>query len=215
MVSTDTMSYTHDVFVSYSRAESWPRFVSKHFVPVFKHWLAAELGRSGRIFLDTTSIGVGDRWPDELEFGLSRSRVMVALWSRNYFESQWCRRELSSMLARESAFRAHDIKVPIIFPVVLHDCVGEDDVPDVVSDLQRLSIHEFADPFMRSNSRTREGLSSALRPLCSAVSAAIVGLSDEIVPFPSLDYSEPLASLTGWSDGRRHFGQPSFRTHMS
>jgi hypothetical protein len=123
--------YRYDVFLSYSRANSWPRFVDLHFRPILDHWLSAELGEPSRIFHDARAIEIGQRWPSEIDRGLRDSRVMVALLSRNYFQSDWCRRELASMLARAEWFREAGLDDQVIFPIALHDCTTED-LPDPV-----------------------------------------------------------------------------------
>jgi hypothetical protein len=81
--------YTWDAFVSFRRWQEWPRWVERHFDPLFRHYLGEELGRAPRVFIDSQERQPGD-WPTELGRELARSRVLVPLLSRMYFASPWC-----------------------------------------------------------------------------------------------------------------------------
>jgi hypothetical protein len=186
--------YRFDIFLSYSRAESWPIFVDGHFLPILRHWVGAELGREVDVFVDTHEIGIGQRWPDELEMALAASRVMVSLWSRNYFYSDWCQRELAAILARADALRDRSFPGDIIFPFAIHDC-SDADIPDCVSQLQRTAIHEWADPFMHRRGGRRERLSSALKSAAPAVAAGVTASSPAGFAWPLPDYAEFLDRL--------------------
>jgi hypothetical protein len=189
--------YRHDVFVSYSRVEEWPDWVENKFVRVLRHWLTAELGRTAEIFLDVRSIGPGDDWPEALERGLAESRAMIALWTRNYWASDWCRREHSAMMTRAEELRSrHGVAVPLVFPMRLHDS-EPDLLPAAVRHLQMTDIRRFAEPFASSDSRLLEGLSGLLRTFCSRYAAAIAAIPGESFTWPLADYSARLATLEG------------------
>jgi hypothetical protein len=170
--------YRHDVFLSYSRAQSWPVFVNNHFRPVFDHWMTSELGAEVRVFQDVHIIQVGQQWPREIARGLSESRVMVALLSRNYFQSEWCRRELAAMLARAEWLRNRNLDDNVIFPLAMHDCHIQD-LPEVVRSLQILSLHRYADPFMHPESMLREELSHVMRPLCEQIAGRLAQMTNK------------------------------------
>jgi len=79
------MDYEYDVFLSYRRFGLWPTWVEEKFLPLFCHWLGEELGGNVRVFFDKSTIETGQEWPLVLGKGLAQSCVLVALWSRTYF----------------------------------------------------------------------------------------------------------------------------------
>ena len=95
------MAYEHDVFISYRRHGDWPGWVRNVFYRLLYHYLSEELGREAHIFLDE-NIRTGTAWPTYLKNALSKSRVLVALWSPQYFSSEWCLTEIASFIAREN-----------------------------------------------------------------------------------------------------------------
>lgn len=165
------MTYQYEVFVSYRRSNDWPRFIGKHFLPMFRHWLSAELGPPPRIFFDTDILETGQSWPDALAEGVSHSRVMVCLWSREYFTSEWCLAELAHMLARRDAVAARTgAPPPLVLPAVIHD--GEHIAPEL-GDIQRLEIQRYANPWIATGSPTAEELSNRIRVFAGHVAHAL------------------------------------------
>jgi len=162
--------YQYDVFLSYRRANEWPRFVSKIFVPMFRHWLAAEIGETPRIFYDTEQIETGQSWPYQLASGIASSKVMVCLWSNEYFSSTWCQAELGHMLARREFTKQDSGPLPLILAVLIHD--GENISPDL-SDIQRLSIQDYANPWLAPDSHRAEELSRRIKKLSGHVAHAL------------------------------------------
>jgi hypothetical protein len=198
--------YRHDVFLSYSRVQQWPAWVDRIFLPVIEHWLSAELGRDVVVFQDVRSIEPGQNWPSELEQGLAASRVMITLWSKTYFRSEWCRRELAALMARADQQRARGLSGQIIFPLAIHDSTG-DDVPRAARKLQLQRIQRYADPFTHPDSPLREELSRELRQLCHHAAREISRIPDESFVWPTPDYSSYLRNLdTGPPD---ETGRPS------
>jgi TIR domain len=163
------MAYDWDVFLSYRRFGEWPSWIAKHFQRLLYHWLGEELGEAPRIFVDVEVIEVGFDWPATLAAGLATSKTMVALWSRQYFSSRWCRAELSQMLARERAcgVQSHG---RLILPAVIHD--GED-IPHDLRRIQHLPLQSLSNPRITSDSPTGERLSDAIAGWAPAVKAAI------------------------------------------
>jgi hypothetical protein len=165
------LSYQYEVFVSYRRSNHWPQFIGKHFVPMFRHWLSAELGPPPRIFFDSDLLETGQSWPDALARGVSRSRVMVCLWSREYFASEWCLAELAHMLARRKALTTPTgPPPPLVLPAVIHD--GEH-IASELGDIQRLEIQKYANPWIASGSPTAEELSNQIRVFAGHVARAL------------------------------------------
>jgi hypothetical protein len=168
--------YRYDAFLSYSRSGHWETFVDKVFEPILTHWLGEELGRTPVIFRDRTTLSIGQNWPATLEGALRSSRVLITLWSRQYFSSEWCRRELSFMLARAEEFRRHGVFDRIVLPTIIHD--GRR-FPPFLSELQGINLSEYADPFMTDHSVLREKLSAKIQAFSRDAASAIETVPDE------------------------------------
>jgi internalin A len=166
--------YHYDVFLSYRRAADWPRFVDKNFLPMFQHWLGVELGRGPRIYYDKNAIEAGQSWPRQAADGLAHSKVMVCLWSREYFSSEWCRRELSQMLARRELTSREltrgSFPPNLIIAAILHDSEHLDPRLD---DIERFDIREYANPWIADGSPRHERLSEQLARLSVSVAQAL------------------------------------------
>lgn len=173
--------YKYDVFLSYSRSGQWETFVDDVFEPILSHWLGEELGRTPVVFRDRATVPIGQDWPEMLEHALRASRVIVTLWSRQYFSSEWCRRELSFMLARANEFKVRGVFNRIILPATIHD---GNKFPPFLSALQALNLSEYADPFMTERSVLREKLSAKIQELSRDAASAI-----ETVPNDSFQWN--------------------------
>jgi hypothetical protein len=114
---------------------------------------------------------------------------MVALLSRNYFQSEWCLRELAAMLARVGWLRECGLDDQIIFPISIHDCEKVEDLPEPVRSLQILRL-DFSSPFMTEESADREELSRALRPLCEQIAGRLSTIGDDTFLWPPPDDSK-------------------------
>src|SRR5271166_1993808 len=125
------MSYQYDIFISYRRHKETLGWVRKHFVPLLELHVEHALGRKPLIYVDVNEIEIGASWPVSLGVALGGSRVLIALWSANYFLSRWCTLEFSHMLAREHAanLRTSDKPHGVIVPAFIHD--GERFPPDL------------------------------------------------------------------------------------
>jgi TIR domain len=153
------MSYEYDVFVSYCRAGEWERWVQRRFLRVFKHWLMEALGREPKIFLD--SMLEDGIWPIKLALALSRSKVLVPLWTRSYFGSIWCLSELTHMYARQ-----HLSSRSLIMPAVLHD---GDSFPAPVKAIHYVQLQKYASPWAPPS----KGLSDQIQQWTQAIARAI------------------------------------------
>src|SRR5260370_20619838 len=77
------LSYTHQVFISYS-----------HVDIQFALQLKGELERCGYIvWLDTTSIPGGDIWLEKISQAIDEAFAMISIVSKDANESKWMRRE--------------------------------------------------------------------------------------------------------------------------
>lgn len=101
------------IFISY-------RSVEREFAKVIAQALAE---RGYPIWMDRLGgIKPGDNWEDSLKAGVNGSFAMVAMLSRNYLESEWCKREVQSASAQDV----------MLFPVK----IGEYDQTDLWLALQ-------------------------------------------------------------------------------
>jgi len=162
--------YEFDVFLSYRRTKQWPDFVKNLFLPRFDHWLSAELGEDPRIYFDVDDLETGVAWPQRLANGVASSKVMVCLWSRGYFASDWCKAELSHMLARRKAISPPHELLPLVLAVVIQDGI---DVPSELVDIQQFPFHDCADPWIGEGGRKAELLSGRIRKLAGHVHMAM------------------------------------------
>ncbi len=103
----------------------------------------------------------------------ARAGLMVAVLSRDYFQSDWCRLELAIMHQREKAASFRTVSNPfgLILPVVIDD---GDTFPDEVRAMQSLAFHEFANPYIRLDSPKQEALTELLRTgMCPTIERAL------------------------------------------
>ncbi len=137
------MEYEHHIFVSYAHGELWTPWVRETFVPKLRSYLQLEAGRL-EVFVDD-QIQTGARWDAVLKRKVARSKLMVSLLSADYFQRQWCRREMALMLEREELLGliGHDDNYGLLIPVRLGDGLC---FPDVIGLVQHQEFDEFADP---------------------------------------------------------------------
>jgi len=171
------VSYRYDVFLSYRRINRWPQFVDDTFLPMLTHWLTEELDDVPQIFYDRGRLEAGGDWPQELAEAVAASKIILCLWSKQYFSSAWCKAELGHMLARRKAVGGAPL-VPIIVPAVIHD--GES-IPAELRSITKIEIQEYASPWLAENSKSKEELSARIRKLAMNASHAL----EKAPPFES------------------------------
>jgi len=160
--------YKYDIFISYRRSdEDWVRWTRDNFKRALTSLLRLRLGNL-EVFMDE-AIENGYSWPTHLAQSLSRSRIMVAILSRDYFQSDWCRLELALMHHREknANFRTSTNPCGLIIPVVIDD--GECFPPEIQA-MQSEPLHAFANPLIRTESPKQEALAEILKnKLCAPI----------------------------------------------
>jgi hypothetical protein len=114
--------YQWDVFISYSRKGDAPEWVRNHFHPRLLNSLDGHLRDEPNIFLDK-EMEAGTHWPNHLERALRHAKILVPVYSPQYFRSPWCLAEWDSFVAREKALGLGTSKRPqgLIFPVLFSD----------------------------------------------------------------------------------------------
>jgi len=164
------LSYKYEIFLSYRRVNEWPVFVAGTFLPMLRHWLQEELDGPLQIFYDVERLETGSAWPQELANALAASKLMICLWSKQYFSSDWCKAELSHMLARRKSVEAPAGPPPLIIPAVIHD--GQS-IPSQLSDIQTFNLQDYSNPWLGHGTRKREELSDRMRILAEHVGHAL------------------------------------------
>jgi hypothetical protein len=117
------MSYKYDVFISYSHNEAQRWWVQSVFLDRFEAYLTNALGWTPEVFSDRTGIESGDAWPERLKSALAYSKVLVPIWSVEYFESSWCKAECAVIRYRAQKLAYGTLGDPrgLIHPVRLYD----------------------------------------------------------------------------------------------
>ena len=163
--------YEHHLFISYRRSDKqWTRWARENVAEPLETLLRLSLG-DVKIFVDN-QIETGMSWPSYLARALARSRLLVPLLSRAYFQSDWCRLELNLMLDREEKckFRCMSNPAVLIIPFVYDD---GDCFPAEVREMQPKEIHDYANPFVRPDSPNFENFAEVLRRECPRLVAAL------------------------------------------
>lgn len=115
----------HWFFLSYARRDA----LGNAYVTRLREHLALEVGRvaglpssvgAGDIgFLDTEGIEAGQHWPDALARALQSCRVMVCLYSRAFFSSPYCGKEVQVFRSRLAAHGSPgDPPPPLLVPLL-------------------------------------------------------------------------------------------------
>jgi TIR domain len=114
--------YEFDVFLSYSRKGGSPGWVHNHFFPRLRDCLTDEIGYVPNIFIDY-QMDPGTVWTADLERSIGRSKILVSVYSPQYFRSDWCVAEWKSMAAREDllGLASTDLTQGLIVPVLYSD----------------------------------------------------------------------------------------------
>lgn len=170
------MPYKYDIFISYKRGQETNRWIIEHFEPLLAHAVELELGRTPIIYRDN-QLHDGGTWPIDLGNALGLSRVLISLWTKTYFHSDWCVRELSMMLAREHEMCCRTPTKPdgLIIPTVLHDC--ETIKPELVH-VQHREIRDCFNVRMRHDSPRAERLADELAAAAPGIARSIVNAPD-------------------------------------
>lgn len=165
------MSYKYDIFVSYRRNPETLAWIKEHFVPLLSLRLEFELKRKPEIFVDE-QIESGSSWPTELGIALGASRVLIPLFTGNYFASVWCTEEFGQMVTREqqAKLRTPDKPRGLIIPAFIHD---GDSFPPKLKHIQPFQIQSCFNPRMARNSQRAEELDAALAAQAPAIASSI------------------------------------------
>ena len=201
------MSYEYDIFLSYKRSADTIRWIEEHFQPLLKHAVDFELGRDTKIFWDS-NLPEGGSWPLALGQALGSSRIILPIWTKNYFNSDWCVRELSLMLDREriTGRRTPDTSLGMIVPVVIHDC---ESLEPSIDHIQRYNLSHCYNPRMSREGGKAETLYDNLKDLAPSIGKAIDNAPDWMKEWPQ-DAADQFMSSLLRSDQPRQTTLPRF-----
>lgn len=137
--------YEYDLFLSYRRGGTVPDWLRNHFHPLLLDCLTDELDREPRIFVDF-ELETGQHWPSGLVRALSHTRLLLPVWSPQYFTSPWCLAEWRTMLAREDAtgLRTGNRPHGLVYPVVFCDWQN---FPDQAKQCQFRDLKKWSIPY--------------------------------------------------------------------
>ena len=153
------------MFISYRRQKEWTRWTREHFCNILDAYLTQELSASPAIFADD-QIEPGADWPDRLGEGLGRSRILLPIFSRDYFASDWCLHELDLMHGRLMQYP----NSRLIVPVVVHD---GDLIPEEIARIQAPNLSRYRNTDLQRNTPLYEQFSEAVKQIAPSIAAAI------------------------------------------
>ena len=185
------MEYEYDIFVSYKRYGEWTGWVRGEFRRVLDDHLSNALGRPAKIFIDD-QIEAGADWPLELGRKLAISRVLVPLFSKMYFGSGWCLKELYAARFKETqlGFRTVDQPAGIIVAARIHDGMKYD-LPKHLHECCRIQATDLTDYAITSLKRSSPRFESFEDKVREWVQNSMK---------PAIDRARHAAALDTWLD---------------
>ena len=164
------MPYEYDVFISYRRQRLWTPWVRDNLKELIETYLQQDLGQIPRIFVDER-IEVGADWIDSLGEALAKSKIVLGVFSKDYFASPWCIHELDLITRRSSdAAGGSRDKCRLIVPTVVHD--GEI-IPDPVRRIQPCNLKKFRVAHICKGTPLYQDFSAAIGALSPQIARAI------------------------------------------
>jgi TIR domain len=133
------MAYQYDVFISYKN-----HHVTNHWVIKFEerlsYWLTQSMGGyKPNIFFDKDTIEIGSIWPNKLRNGLKFSKIILCIWTPEYFNSKWCLSEWHSFEERERQFNLN-AAYSLVYPIQFADGIY---YPDAAQRRQPFDVRDF------------------------------------------------------------------------
>ncbi len=169
------MAYRYDVFISYKRYGEWTTWARDVFKPVLEDHLSMELGRKAEIFVDSRIEGNAN-WLPELCTIIAESRTMVPLFSKMYFGSAPCIKELYAMRHKETqlGMRLGVNTRGVITPARIHDGL-ENDLPGILRECCQMqtedltayaltSLHRGSKQFLRFETAVKQWIPRSVVP---------------------------------------------------
>ncbi len=136
--------YEFDVFISYRRSGNPHNWMRHNFLQRFRDCLDDHLTDEPTVFIDE-EMDRGTNWPLRLQNALNRTKIMVAVFSPQYFRSRWCLAEWHTMAERERLLGLNSEEQPqgLIYPVVFSD---SENFPEYVRDRAWRDLKQWNSP---------------------------------------------------------------------
>ena len=125
---------------------SYARFNDEHdeqHISYLRERLAAEVetvsGERFPIFQDRRDIRVGQQWRERIDQALDATTLLIAFLTPSFFRSEYCRKELTQFLDRETELGRHDLIVPVIYvpvPALSSDAGSSDQLIETMKSRQ-------------------------------------------------------------------------------
>jgi hypothetical protein len=163
---------TYDVYISQAQPSPWAREV----LPLLEQRLETVLGRPARVFEDPDLVPFAQEWPAYRLEALGATRVMLAILTPQYFESQSCQAEWSFMEQRTQAAPETGRGQTRILPLVL---AGLERMPTTVQKLYWFDMTRWSDV---PRAQDRDEFEKILDDLAKQLAAAINALAPPTAP---------------------------------
>jgi FxsC-like protein len=138
---------TNWFFLSHSRFDresNKNKFINRFYDDLLTQ-IRLRRGKESSAFIDAGEVRAGDFWRERLESNLSTCRVLVCMYSRNFFNSPFCGKEFQIFYNRLLGYASGGEFPPLILPVMYTP--PEDFIlPGIVTDIQ-YSFDEFPDDY--------------------------------------------------------------------
>lgn len=140
-------------------------------------------------YKDTDAIKTGTEWPAKIKQELQDCQLFVALLSKGYWDSEWCRREMKSALERRKKGTLRILPYRVDKSSV--SFMGEVQVTDLVAGTSRAAQQVFAaiDKALKESGESRETRSPMLP------GASLEAVVDALRHFPSAQWHTLLRKL--------------------
>ena len=202
--------YSYDLYISYRRHPIWSQWVRTHVRRLLDTYLTQDLGRSPNLFVDD-QIEPGADWPVKLGKALGGARLLLPIYSRDYFNSDWCIHELDLMHVRLKRLQREASSFPtLIFPARRHEQVI---IPGELRDINYEDWIAFGNVDIQPNTPRMEQFGDSVRQFTPHLARAIQAVPefDASWPVECMQRFERLyeAHCTGQSVGPDTFTPPN------
>jgi hypothetical protein len=161
--------YEYDIYVSY-----WPKsfidpWIRNRFIKPFRSILLEELGRQPSIF-------IADDTQKDNE-AVTRSRVLLAVLSKQYFYHDRCRVAFESMLRREAeeGFSTAGNPMRLVHTIIAHDFLSDEVVPsEYRGKFYPINFKDWAYDFEIQEWQIYKSFNDAVSSLASDIAAAVI-----------------------------------------
>lgn len=160
------IDYEHHIFISYAHGDTWTPWVRNIFEPRLRAYLQLEMGRL-EIFVDD-QIQTGARWDDVLRQKIACSKIMLCLISADYFQSEWCKREMALVLERERrvGLEGKNENYGLVIPIRLGD---GNYFPKLIRRIQYQDFEDYADPDLPRGTERASQFNQSIKKLAKTI----------------------------------------------